>query len=481
MIWFAIVAATIVSVAAFLRMPFLRLTFDIVEAARKSFHVVSSSRISDHWKGKILPRYAGRIFKDSIVLLSCLLALALPIVVGHGIVRFASLDLFGAMMSWWGIALSLATATVQVTLVRALWGGDPSYGPLQRLLHYGVLAVPAVGEALFDIERKRNKRASEAVAAGHHVFVSGLARAGTTVLMRALHETGQFSSLTYADMPFVLAPGLWSRIRGKLQTKPKRERAHSDGVLVDEESPEALDEVFFRTFARADFVGAKYLKPHRLDAELQGRFCDYIGIVLSQKGGNRYLSKNNNNVLRLDSLCDLFPNAVVLVPFRAPLQQAGSLLNQHRVFSRRQREDGFTRRYMGWLGHHEFGLDHRRIVFDEDTYQNEDPERLEYWLEQWVAIYRQLLACALARPGQVVLVSYELLCERKVALWPRLCQKVKIEPRDTPEFRAAAERPLRVTDDPLREAATKLYDALNSQCLEQFEIDRNFLQRSEQA
>ena len=78
-----------------------------------------------------------------------------------------------------------------------------------------------------------------------HVFISGLARAGTTVLMRKFHATGLYRSLTYRDMPFVLAPNLWRRLslisRREIENA---ERAHGDNLFVNIDSPESLDEVF---------------------------------------------------------------------------------------------------------------------------------------------------------------------------------------------------------------------------------------------
>ena len=37
-----------------------------------------------------------------------------------------------------------------------------------------------------------------------HVFITGLARSGTTILLNALYKSNIFASLTYSDMPFVL-------------------------------------------------------------------------------------------------------------------------------------------------------------------------------------------------------------------------------------------------------------------------------------
>ena len=49
-----------------------------------------------------------------------------------------------------------------------------------------------------------------------HIFICGLPRSGTTILMRSLYETKKFASLTYRDMPLLLSPNLWNKISSKL-------------------------------------------------------------------------------------------------------------------------------------------------------------------------------------------------------------------------------------------------------------------------
>lgn len=465
MIWIWVIAATLAAVEAFLRTPFKRALGDLTATTTKSFAVISSKHISDHWKEKVLPRYAGRIFKSSIVLFLCLLALAAPVIVFHFLAGFFSEDLLAAMTSWEGLGLSLVAATLYV-YVRSLFCNDKDpYSAPQKILHYGVLSSPVLKEALFDLEVSRVGRADPSIRDGRHVFVSGLARAGTTMLMRSLYDTRQFGSLTYADMPFVMAPGLWRRLRGDVRKGELHERAHGDGVLVDNESPEALDEVFWQTFARRDYVGDDHLKPHRLSDDVRSKFQDYVGVILKHTGKHRYLSKNNNNVLRIDGLCDAFPHAIVLVPFRAPLQHAFSLLNQHRLFSERQRSERFTRRYMGWLGHYEFGLDHRRMVFGHVDFRHHDPMALDYWLEQWLDVYRHLLDLAKANPRQITLVSYELLCEESQTMWPRLCERLDLPDGPIPNYRArVSDTPPATDDGALHDHAEALYRGLTQVC-----------------
>ncbi|MEQ1879149.1 MAG: sulfotransferase, partial [Bdellovibrionia bacterium] len=265
-------------------------------------------------------------------------------------------------------------------------------------------------EFAFQLERGLSRARPLVAKDGEHIFVAGLARSGTTVLMRALFDSGEFASLTYRDMPLVMAPGLWSRLTGAFQTSMKpEERAHGDGILVDHDSPEALEEVFWRTF-----VGDRYLRPDRLlvhsvDGERLADFTDYVGLILRRYGRARYLSKNNNNVLRLPSLLGNFPNAKVLIPFRKPLQQAYSLREQDRRFLDVHRSDPFALSYMTWLGHHEFGGDHRPFQWSEELL-GLARDGLDYWLMQWIETYSRLLSVGRGN-SRVRFVCYEKLCE----------------------------------------------------------------------
>ena len=69
------------------------------------------------------------------------------------------------------------------------------------------------------------------------------------MLLNALHKSNLFASLSYSDMPFVLAPNLWSKISFNKRYSELKERAHGDGIKVSTESPEAFEEVFWKTFA----------------------------------------------------------------------------------------------------------------------------------------------------------------------------------------------------------------------------------------
>ena len=86
-----------------------------------------------------------------------------------------------------------------------------SYSLGARLLHHLALSNTALAEASFDLDQAWGAAERRDTSQAQHVFVAGLARAGTTILMRRLFLSGAFRSLTYRDMPFVLAPNIWRR------------------------------------------------------------------------------------------------------------------------------------------------------------------------------------------------------------------------------------------------------------------------------
>lgn len=306
------------------------------------------------------------------------------------------------------------------------------YGFLDRVLHRAALQFSPLAELSFDLDQTINRVDPARIKGAHHVFVSGLARAGTTILMRRIHATGAFCSLTYRNMPFVLAPNIWGRLAVSTgRTGPAAERAHKDRILVDLDSPESLDEVFWRIFGGSEYITATNLTPHDPGRETTEKYVAYVAAILQADPGGRtrYLSKNNNNVLRLGAIRRAFPEAVLLIPFRDPLSHAGSLLRQHGNFVAQQHSNAFVRSYMTWLGHHEFGLDHRPFWFDAagaERLAARQPAQLEYWLDLWCQTYAWLERSA---PADAVFVCYEDLC-RDADVWKCIAQLCGTGPGD---------------------------------------------------
>lgn len=295
-----------------------------------------------------------------------------------------------------------------------------------KLLHELALGFRPVAEASFDIEQVLNNFDPDTLNESP-VFIAGLARAGTTILLRSLYQTGAFRSLTYRDMPFILMPATWRKISSSFrQQMPATERAHGDSIAIDYDSPEAFEEVFWRVFYGKHYIRDSYLESQTLDSQACEQFRRFVGSVLASDGAvdsGRYLSKNNNNLLRLQGLKQSFPGSVTIIPFREPVQHAMSLLRQHENFVSIQSEDKFSLKYMNWLGHHEFGLNHKPFKFSNDTVPATSQYRIDYWLDQWINAYTHTLDCA---PTGSVFLAYEDLCRDPGDTLARLMESLNV-------------------------------------------------------
>ena len=168
-----------------------------------------------------------------------------------------------------------------------------NYSWLEQKLHKFALSSQFMREVTFDFESTNISSSSET---GDHVFITGLARSGTTILLNALYKSNIFASLSYADMPFVLAPNLWSKISFNKKNLELKESAHGAEIKVSTESPEAFEEVFWKTFAE------------EYDNELAEKFRVYVGNILYKYKKDRYLSKNNQNIKRVELINSIFSN-----------------------------------------------------------------------------------------------------------------------------------------------------------------------------
>ena len=312
-----------------------------------------------------------------------------------------------------------------------------SYSTLQKVLHRISLAPRFSRQLSFDLEKQFFLK-STADPSSSPTFVTGLARSGTTILLRAIFESNEFASLTYEDMPFILAPNLWGLLNKPQQGSALAERAHGDGILVNTESPEAFEEVFWLT--------------HDAD-EAESEFKNYIQLILHKHQRSRYLSKNNQNVKRIAVLLRLFPDANFLVPFREPLQHAQSLLSQHVRFCEAQTEDAFVKHYMDWIGHSEFGLGYSPIV--DEALTHNDPTQLNHWLEQWLLLYG-MLNKDFKDTSNVQFVCYENLCADK-AVWNNILKTLSLKQDQAFDFRESRKPIAHTYDEALYADATELY------------------------
>lgn len=311
------------------------------------------------------------------------------------------------------------------------------YSWLQQKLHQLALSSNFMREMVFDVE---SSLISTTQAKDNNVFVSGLARSGTTILLNALYESSEFSSLSYRDMPFVLAPNIWSKLSFSNKKNDALDRAHGDGIKISEDSPEAFEEVFWMTFDESD-------------KNTKEQFKKYVGLINHKAKTQRYLSKNNQNIKRLELISTIFPNSKILIPFRNPVQHAYSLLCQHEKFIEYSNKDAFISSYMEWTGHTEFGPNYVPVHNKELNFV--DFLSIDHWLEQWCLTYKKLLE-TLKNKKNIHFVCYEQLCSSK-KYWLDILRVLDIKETYDFEFKESHKIITLDIDDGIRCQGLSLY------------------------
>lgn len=286
-----------------------------------------------------------------------------------------------------------------------------------------VAATEGIWRRLGNLESSILRDELEETKIDRPIYVTSLARSGTTIVTELLNEHPQTTSHRYADFPVTWTPYWrnWLADRSKVATAKAVERAHNDRIMVTNESPEAVEEVLWMHFF-----------PHLHDSSLDqtslpenpafdAYYRDHIRKLLMVRGAQRYLAKGNYNVSRIDYIRRLFPDARFIIPIRDPVWHVASLQKQHALFSSDQTADQRVRWQLGRSGHFEFGLDRIPIhLGDEQAVQAiiqawSDPDtEIEGWARYWAMVYGYIADRHLDDPS-ILLVRYEDLCDRSEA------------------------------------------------------------------
>lgn len=279
-----------------------------------------------------------------------------------------------------------------------------SYSRVERFLHYFAFSTPLVQRVMADLEGDLFKRELQSVVSRDEVFVTGLPRSGTTLVLELLFSSGEFRTFTYRNMPFILAPLLWDRLSRSFQKSATSvERAHGDGMEISFDSPEAFEEVIWLSYLRDRIVEESTLSTLTADSvseEFATAMRETIRKVLAIADPTvqpvpspRYLSKNNANLSRIDALNRMFPTSTILVLFRTPSAHIGSLKSQHERFLVEHEGDAFSRNYMKWIGHYEFGENFKPINFSGWLDKEKAPFQVDesFWLRYWIEAYSHVL------------------------------------------------------------------------------------------
>lgn len=270
------------------------------------------------------------------------------------------------------------------------------------------------------------------------IFVSGLARSGTTILLEVLAKHPTVACHRYKDYPFLFTPFLWNRFLGFVPERQNVavERSHADGIAVSPDSPEAFEEVLWMAFFEGlhDPAVCNVLDGETSNPDFEGFYADHIRKLLRVRGRARYLAKANYNVTRLEYILKVFPEARFVLPMRAPVGQIASLAKQHRLFCEGERRHPRALDHMRRIGHFEFGLDRRPVNVGDGAMTAvlaawESGDEVEGWARYWASLHGFLadrLAANPALAAAVKVVRFEDLCSKPFEVLREVCDHCRL-------------------------------------------------------
>ena len=253
------------------------------------------------------------------------------------------------------------------------------------------------------------------------LFITGLARAGTTLLLETLTKADGVATHRYKDFPLVMTPYAWNRFTDRFTTaRAPVERPHKDRIKITTESPEAFEEPIWQHFFpfvhadnRVHVIGADAESP-----DFEAFFRANLKKILLLRNGTRYLSKGNYNVTRLEYLARIFPDARFIIPVRHPYTHVHSLVRQHQLFCDYARQDARVPEYLRAVGHYEFGPQRVPVTFSLASGERigaawRSGDEYRGYAIQWAQVYGHVDALRRADGAlreRIAVLRYEDLC-----------------------------------------------------------------------
>jgi hypothetical protein len=304
-------------------------------------------------------------------------------------------------------------------------------------------ATSGLWQRLGNVESRIVSQETGQLTVDRPIYVASLPRSGTTIVTEMLAQHPQLTSHRYSDFPNVWTP-YWRNYllqKSRTHTPKMTERAHKDRIQVNNDSPEAVEEVLWMNF----FLSAHDAKMSNiLDGDLRNsqfdRFYEqHILKLLAVRDAKRYLAKGNYNIARMRYILALYPDAKFVIPVRDPVQQIASLMRQHTHFTRASESEPRIPSQMAMSGHFEFGPQRIPLNFADpeatqviiDCWQQ--GREVEGWARYWAESYQYILGQLEAFPEvrkACLLFHYEDLCANPASLIDSILEHCELSERD---------------------------------------------------
>ena len=292
---------------------------------------------------------------------------------------------------------------------------NSNYSSSDKFLHNLFLGNTDLANFLYERIKKYEKSDKKFFK----IFITGLARSGTTSLLNQLFITDEFGSLKYSHMPFILNPRL-SKIFSSFSKKGEiksQERIHKDGINISINSPECLDEPFWIK-ENSNYFSEELTTKRKYSEATLDNYNKFLNRHCLFQDRSKFIIKNNNNHLRLEQLCNFFKDDLFIILFRDPLYHSISLQNTHEKICKAQKQDPFILDYMNLIGHREFGLNQKPFNYGNNRSLTnsifDSKDKVNYWLISWINAYSWLYEFAKTnKTNNLLIVSYEDICEER--------------------------------------------------------------------
>ncbi|MGD9397226.1 MAG: sulfotransferase, partial [Candidatus Thorarchaeota archaeon] len=218
------------------------------------------------------------------------------------------------------------------------------------------------------------------------------------------------------------------------------ERVHKDRIMVNRNSPEAVEEIFWQRFFEnaLDESMSNVMTGNTSNPEFETFYRDHIRKLVQYQSSTRYAAKNNYNVARMEYLQKIFPSVKFLIIVRNPFDHIASLAKQDVILSEVERNDP---RLLDWtkiIGHREFGTAKVCINFDNETIVKEirnDWSRKETyvrgWAKYWATVYSYVhntLEKNQSLKKAALVVRYETLCGSPDETIDKIIEHTELDP-----------------------------------------------------
>ncbi|MFX1517488.1 MAG: sulfotransferase [Promethearchaeota archaeon] len=302
---------------------------------------------------------------------------------------------------------------------------------------------PFLANIIHTCESYQLKKRIEKAKIEKPIYITGLARAGTTITLEMLNKHPDIAAHRYLHMVLPYTPHWTQSIAHYVPIimKTPTERLHKDRIAVTRDSPEAVEEIFWQKYFTNthDESKSNILDTHVQNPQFETFYIDHLKKLLLNRKATRYLAKNNYNVARMEYLQKLLPDVKFIILVRNPFDHIASLAKQDVILKEMEKNDPRLLQWTKIIGHREFGTAKVCIVFDDlkvvqkirALWQQKDTY-LEGWGTYWAETYSYIhnkMKTNLQLAKASLIIRYEDLCEHSETTIDKIIDHIEVDPK----------------------------------------------------